>query len=318
MAPEHDVCMTGRPTTPQLGVAAIIAVLLACVAPPPGVPLPTPIDAATYPWIADWEGDLPPMASLETCFPAPSGFARVEAAPGSFAGWLRGLPIRLDRASVRAYSGLPLPSHAVAVVALDVGERDLQQCADTLIRLHAEWLWSTGRAGDTAYHFTSGDLSSWTAWVSGERFRVSGSRVARVSGPPRNEDHATYRQWLQHLFNYAGTLSLRLDSDPVSPARGLQPGDFFVDPGSPGHAVMILDVAETADGERLGLVGQGYTPAQELHVLADPSSRRAETAWFALPSSTDEVLDVPSWSPFARDEARRFREPDANRGANRD
>jgi hypothetical protein len=309
MAREHDNRVATLWTRRRLTAGAVLFAMAACVAPPPGVPHPVPIDPQIYPWLADWDGDPPPTASLETVFPTPPGFARVEADPGSFGAWLRGLPVRLDRTAVLAFNGAPLPSHASGVIVLDVGEQDLQQCADTLIRLHAEWLWSQGRAGDAAYHFTSGDESSWAAWVAGERFRVSGSRVTRLGGPERTNDHATYRQWLQHLFNYAGTLSLRLDSDPVSPAEALQPGDFFVDPGSPGHTVMILDVAVSAEGTRLGIVGQGYTPAQELHVLADPSSSRAEAAWFELPSRGSEVLDVPSWSPFPRDRARRFHEP---------
>ncbi|WP_438356947.1 DUF4846 domain-containing protein [Cystobacter fuscus] len=31
--------------------------------------------------------------------------------------------------------------------------------------------------------------------------------------------------------------------------------------GSPGHTVMVLDVARDAEGRRVALLGQGFTPA---------------------------------------------------------
>jgi len=87
----------------------------------------------------------------------------------------------------------------------------------------------------------------------------------------------------------------------------VQPGDFFVSPGSPGHAVMVLDVAVAGDGSRYGLVGQGFTPAQELHVLSGSDGN----FWFPLPAGPAEFLDLPSWSPFPKNTARQFTAPSA-------
>ena len=36
---------------------------------------------------------------------------------------------------------------------------------------------------------------------------------------------------------------------------------------SPGHVVMIVDVCEDESGKKAFLLGQGYMPAQEFHVL---------------------------------------------------
>jgi hypothetical protein len=249
------------------------------------------------------------MVPLEQRFPAPAGFSRVPVEGGSFAQWLRGLPVRTDRQLVLSHSGLPLPAPAAAVVVLDLGEGDLQQCADTILRLHAEYLWAQGRAEQAGYHFTSGDLSTWVGWVAGERYRVAGSRVERLPGPNRREDHGSYRSWLQFVFQYAGTLSLPLDSQPVPRDESLAAGDFFVQGGSPGHAVMVMDVAESGDGRRVGLIGQGYTPAQELHVLHDDGPEVVDRVWFALPDDGDGALSTPTWSPFPRRAAWRLSSP---------
>jgi len=87
---------------------------------------------------------------------------------------------------------------------------------------------------------------------------------------------------------------------PLAPLHSV-----FVSPGSPGHTVMVLDVAVGGDGSRFGLIGQGYTPAQELHIISDS----AGDVWFPLPASSVESLNVPSWSPFPKRTARRFTEP---------
>lgn len=243
------------------------------------------------------------VTPLSERFPTPEGASRVPVAAGSFAAWLRALPLRQDREHVLAHDGRTLDRPAAAIAALDVGRGDLQQCADSILRLHAEWLWSAGRADEAAYHFTSGDRSAWVDWAAGERFEIDGSRVRRRSGAARGDSWATYRGWLQYVFRFAGTRSLRHDSAPVPADRPLQAGDLFVEPGSPGHAVVLLDVVEH-QGRRYALVGQGFMPAEDFHVLR--SEAALDGVWFPLPGPGG-TLDTPSWRPFRREDARRLR-----------
>lgn len=263
---------------------------------------------AAYPWLEDWPAAPPSTVSLEARFPPPAGFTRVSVAPDTFAAWLRTLPLYPHRTQVLAFDGQPLSRPALAVVALDVGRRNVQQCADSILRLHAEYLWSRGLGRRAAYHFTSGDRSAFADWAAGERFRVKGAKVQRISGGPRGAGHSAYREWLMHLFTYAGTQSLRFDSDPVAD-RPLEAGDFFVQPGGPGHAVMILDIAEDANGRRVGLVGQGFMPAEDLHVLKAQGSADLDGAWFSLPDPKQPWIATPSWAPFHLNQARRLRFP---------
>jgi hypothetical protein len=246
-------------------------------------------------------------ARLERAFPAPEGARRVDVADDSFGEWLRGLPLRTDRTTVHSYSGRKLNSPSAALVAIDVGERDLQQCADSAIRLHAEWLWSQGRTDELAYHFTSGDEVTYADWVDGERIRAVGSKVFRTDIGERDDDHASFREWMELVFRYAGTRSLKHDSKPVKPGD-VRAGDFYVAPGSPGHAVVVLDVAKTESGRRIALLGQGFMPAQDFHVIRDDSA--IDDVWFLLPDSEDETLQTPSWKPFSASDARRFRPAD--------
>jgi len=198
----------------------------------------------------------------------------------------------------------------VAVVPMDVGRSDLQQCADSVLRLYAEYRWTRGDAEEIGLHFTSGDLSRWSDWRQGERFRVHGARVERVHGSAVSDDHASYRAWLQHTFLYAGTRSLSLDASPVPAPTPVMGGDVFVSPGSPGHAVLVLDVAVSASGQRVGLLGQGFMPAQTFHVLRGEGDH-VVSGWFVLPQRSGEVLKNPSWAPLPREGMLRF---DASNG----
>jgi hypothetical protein len=259
----------------------------------------------SYPWMA--EHDFGPTVPLQAQFAPPTDFVRVTVAPGSFSAWLRTLPVRTDRTHVLAYNGDRLARPSAAIVALDVGKRDLQQCADTVIRLHAEYLWSVGKGAKAAYHFTSGDNSTWRAWQRGERFKIRGSKVVRVKRKRGNQGHAGYRRWLTHTFRYAGTQSLRYDSTPVG-TRPYAAGDFFVQPGGPGHAVMLLDLAEHPDGRHAALIGQGFMPAEDLHVLTAAGDRVLNGVWFLLPDAEHPLLATPSWYPFEPKQARRFKQ----------
>ncbi len=242
--------------------------------------------------------------ALSDRFTPPAGYKRIPTATGSFASWLRGLPLRTDRHEVLAYDGRMLNRPSAAVVLMDVGESNLMQCADSLIRLHAEFLWSQGRAEEAGYRFTSGDLSRWSDWVRGERFSIRGNQVERRPGEPRVDDHTSFRRWLDLIFTYAGTASLDRDAHKLGMDEPLQAGDFFVAPGFPGHAVMLLDLAEDHSKRRIALVGQGFMPAEEVHVLR--SRAAIDAVWFPLPEEAGESLATPSWEAFPRSSARRF------------
>ena len=47
-------------------------------------------------------------------------------------------------------------------------------------------------------------------------------------------------------------------------------GDIFIQSGSPGHVVMVVDISENLEGKKAFLLAQGYMPAQEFHLLKNP------------------------------------------------
>jgi hypothetical protein len=260
--------------------------------------LPSREELSRYPWLSKHV----PVRSLKAAIAPPPGFTRVTVEPGSFSAWLRGLPLRPAGTPVQDFQGGEILAGddplLAAVVELDVGSAGVQQCADSIIRLHAEWLWSQGRKDRIAYRFTSGHLARWPRYAAGERAEVSGAKVSWVHTGTQARSRTAFRAYLDLVFTYAGTLSLV--NEKQRPAReDVRPGDFFVEGGSPGHAIFVLDVAVNAAGERVALLGQGSIPAQDFHVFTPGQGG----PWFSLEA---EELVTPFWTPFPWSSLRRL------------
>ncbi|MGL5889355.1 MAG: DUF4846 domain-containing protein, partial [Bacteroidia bacterium] len=229
-----------------------------------------------------WPGADTVKAAICTRFNVPEGFKRTEAKPGSFAMWLRHLPLLRSGIPVLLFNGEPKRNqnaHA-AVVNIDAGKKDLQQCADAVMRLRAEYLFSCKRYNDIAFNYTSGDRCSYTEWCSGIRINTTRGGKAKTGNTAETSDHEAFRRYMNDVFMFAGTLSLSREMKPLN-ADSMQIGDVFIKGGSPGHACIIADMAVNEKGEKMFLLLQSYMPAQQIHVLKNPN---AETGvpWYPI------------------------------------
>lgn len=232
--------------------------------------------------------------SLEARFPPPPGFTRVEVAQDSFGAWLRGLPLLPVDTEVKLYTGELKANQTVhaAVVDLDVGEKDLQQCADAVMRLRAEWLYGTGHAAEVSFGDTAqGAPMAFSSWARGERPKAKGNRLVWTKTAPQDESRASFRAYLDTVFMWAGTASLERQLKKRA-LDAIAPGDVLIKGGFPGHAVVVLDVCRNGkSGETRLLLGQSYMPAQNLHVLKTAEG----SAWFPLPTAK-EPYETPEWT----------------------
>ncbi len=249
-----------------------------------------------------WKTDLDSTQSLERRISPPPGFKRVRVKPGSFADWLRHLPLKPGRPPVHLYNGALKGNQSVhvAVVDIDVGNQDLQQCADAIIRLRAEYLFTTPCRDEIAFHFTSGDLARWRDWRTGLRPVVRGSRVSWQKTAGASASYSNFRRYLTTVFTYAGSASLERELVGVPDPTQVQPGNVFIQGGHPGHGVIVVDVAESASGERVFLLAQSYMPAQEIHILHSPDD--TDPWYHARRSGT---LNTPEWT-FRYSDLKRF------------
>jgi hypothetical protein len=248
---------------------------------------------------------------IESRFLLPDGYRRIACEEGSFEAFLRSLPLKPDGADVKCYDGTIKYNGGayVAVVDLPIGNKDLHQCADAIMRLRAEYLWKKGDYSSIAFNYTSGFRAEYARWRKGERIKVDNNRCSWVQGGESSDSYESFWKYLEQVFTYAGTRSLEKELTPfpsgmsLNAEAGIRPGDVFIRGGSPGHAVIVVDVAEhESSGERIFLLAQSYMPAQELQVL-----NRTEKEGFGPWYSTDfgEELDTPEWT-FSREALRRW------------
>ncbi len=256
---------------------------------------------ALYPWIparahsGHPSATMPaaPLRSLALRIPPPPGHRRILQSSSSFGTWLRGLPLRDGNPDVRLYDGTlkPFQTAHYAVLDLDVGDKDLQQCADSIIRLRAEYLRSLGCDEGIAFDFTSGDVAAWSRWRAGERPAVTDGRVTWQALESPDRTYQSFRDYLEVVFSYAGSVSLSREMDRVADPSNVIPGDVFIEGGFPGHAVIVMDVAMNEAGERVFLLAQGFTPAQDMHILRNHGEEISP--WYHAKRSG--ALATPEW-----------------------
>lgn len=241
--------------------------------------------------------------TVQERFNVPEGFERVPVSNNSFGEYLRSLPLKPHGSSVKLYNGITkIRNVHEAVLDIDVGDRDLQQCADAAIRLRAEYLYQAKQYDKIHFHFTSGFRADYTKWMEGYRIEVRGNDASWVKQTGFSNDYTTFRKYLEMVFTYAGTLSLSQEIKKV-PLEEMEIGDIFVQGGSPGHCVMVLDMAENKEtGEKLFLLAQSYMPAQDIHVLKNPLNGDGNP-WY--PVKFGEKLITPEWE-FTEDHLGRF------------
>jgi len=212
--------------------------------------------------------------------PLPAGYKRKENPINSFAYWLQQVKIKKD-VTVYLFNGAKKNNQDAqfAVLDISVGEKNLQQCADAAMRLRAEYLFSQKQFDRISFTDNDGGIY--------------------VFKPPYNRPR--FDKYLQTVFGMCGTASLSKQMKAVT-IKNIQPGDVLVRGGFPGHAVMVMDIAQNNAGEKIYLLAQSYMPAQDIHILKNPLNN-ASDPWYRL--SDAFVIKTPEYS-FTKNELKRW------------
>jgi hypothetical protein len=231
----------------------------------------------------------PSGQTLQTRIKTPDGYYRDSTATG-FTAYARSLKVLRDKSTLKRFDGTDWSRQTwhAAILDIDTCDKNLQQCADACLRLHAEYLWNTDKKDKLVYEFTSGHKLSWKDYAEGKRPKVNGNNVSFYECSIWDNSYHSFRNYLNCVFMYAGSISVNRQFRHLRHNEEIQPGDVIVRPGSPGHAVMVVDVCQNRTGKKLYLISQGYTPAVQIHIVNNTSDYSI-SPWFELEGSPISV-----------------------------
>lgn len=207
----------------------------------------------------------------------PKGFQRITTTPNTFENWLQHYPLLKDN-TVYLYNGSIKANQQLhaAVLAVSIGTKNLQQCADAVVRLKAE------------YHFARKEYSKivFNAGKTVFDFNTFASKKNCFS-------HQCLLEFLEHVFNNYGTYNLEDQLHDITNYTNLTIGNVFIKGGAPGHAMLVVDVAINAStGEKIFLLAQSFMPAQSVHVVKNINHSQL-SPWY---SCNDVEIATPGWT----------------------
>ena len=96
-----------------------------------------------------------------------------------------------------------------------------------------------------------------------------------------------------NVFTYCSTRTLRRQLQAVANPDTIAAGEVLIRAGSPGHAMLVVDVAEDGYGHRIYLLAQSYMPAQDIHIVVAPDG--GLSPWYRADASAG-LIHTPEWT----------------------
>lgn len=244
-----------------------------------------------YPWLTEENLRTETVKDI----PCLAGFDRQNVDPSSYANWLRNLPLKSPNEKVRLFNN-QLKTNQNAqhrIIYIDVGKKDLQQCADAVIRLRAEYLYQLKKYESIHFNFTSGDEARFTYWIKGLRPVIKNDLVSWKNIGTPGSGYDSFRKYLESVFMYAGSYSLKKELVRVPNANDIKIGDVFIQGGFPGHAVIVVDQCINKENKSIAiLLAQSYMPAQDIHILKNLNNDDTNPWYIIYEGNT---LNTPEW-----------------------
>ena len=156
--------------------------------------------------------------TVEERYMTPQGFDRIIVDEDSFGAFLRLQRLKPYGEKVLYYNGKKKSAEGVydSVFDVEIGDRDLHQCADAIMLLRAEYLYSQSRYDEISFNFVSGFTAEYSKWMEGYRIRVEGNDVSYYKATDPSDTYQSFRKYMDIVFAYASTLSMEKELVSVS------------------------------------------------------------------------------------------------------
>jgi Domain of unknown function (4846) len=216
--------------------------------------------------------------TIATRFETPDGFVRKKENQNSFASYTRSLVLKKWGSAVLYFNGSEKtkPNVYCSVIDLPIGSKDLHQCADAVMNIWANYLYTQKRFNEIQFRFLGdNDWHNFKKWSGG------------------NFSKNNFSKYMEQVWSAANTRSLFGQMHSIALAD-MRIGDALIVTGNPyGHAIMIIDECiNEKTGKKMYMLAQSYMPAQEMQILINPQNQD-QSPWYSFDESNDII--TPEW-----------------------
>lgn len=220
--------------------------------------------------------------TVVTRFKVPKGYTRVQYEAGSYAEYVRNLPLKAYGTKMYEYNGklVENQSWCASVIKTEFHSRGWLQCADCVMQLVGDYLYGKGRYNDIVFQLSGGSKLKFGTWAGGDYSR------------------SKYLSFMSSVYCSANTYSLMSQSESVKMnIKDIFPGAYFIMKKDSkhlyGHAVYVIDVAKNAKGDVAFLLAQGSTPSQDMHIFLNPL--HPDDPWY-YSNEIGSSFAIPFWT----------------------
>ena len=211
--------------------------------------------------------------------PLPKGFERSKLDSGSFGFYLQNFTLKKDN-TVYYYDGSKKTNQNLhyAVLNISVPNKDLQQCADAIMRLRAEYFFARKEYNKIEFKSTNAtyNFANYLKQIDVDT------------------DEKGFSGFMEKVFENCGTYNLADMLNTKQNANDLTIGDVFVKAGSPGHAMIVVDYAiNKVTNEKIFLLAQSFMPAQSVHIVKNLSNENL-SPWYKV--DTNSIIETPGYT----------------------
>jgi hypothetical protein len=231
----------------------------------------------------------------------PSGFELDKPEQGSLGKWLHSVKLKKDN-TIYHFDGTvkPFQEGKVAVLDISVPKADIQQCADALMRLKAEYHYQRKEFAAIKFKTVEGPYIGWQDYIAGARWKDKKGHLYRytvnqiVDTSNAKNCRAAFDNYLFLVFSFCNTFSLNQQVQQNILPTTIVAGDIFIKGGFPGHAIIAVGTATNKQGQRVAMFAQSFMPAQSIHIIKNPLS---DSPWFLLDNNSALAYDEYSFLP---------------------
>lgn len=217
--------------------------------------------------------------NIEERFGTPSEYMRTGVAPNSFGEFLRTLRLKPEGTQIATSYGQHTSNNIyVSIVDLPISTKNIQISSSSVLRLKAEFLFQQ-KQFDKIIFETKNNVYSFVEFADG---------------------NFTKEKLIQFLDLVMSEIHISDFCKQLVPVKinELQIGDVFVQKNMPnGHVVIVVDIAQNRQGQKVFLLAQSFTPAQEIQILSNPT-RDDLSPWYEL---KEGPLLTPEWRFMSSD-----------------